>query len=167
MRPPLGHLGLQLLDDVSGDAGETHVEALELRGEPVVVDAQQGEHGGVQVVDADGVLVGAVAELAGGVPGDPGLHASAGREDAEGEDVLPARPLPWPVGVRPNSPPQRTRVSQAPPGKDFEEGGGGPVNLGGARRAPRGVRPRSGRPRRQRACTSAARMMAAPGCRGR
>ena len=41
------------------------VEALELDREPLVVDAEQVQHRGVQVVDGDDVLDGGVAEVVG------------------------------------------------------------------------------------------------------
>ena len=47
------------------DAGQPHVEALVLDREPVVVDAEQVQHRGVQVVDVDDVLDRVVAELVG------------------------------------------------------------------------------------------------------
>jgi len=51
------------------DAGEYRVEALELVGEALVVDAELVEHGGLDVVDRDGVMGDAVAEFVGGAPG--------------------------------------------------------------------------------------------------
>src|SRR3954451_23958333 len=47
------------------DSGEAQVEALELVGQPFVVDAAQPQHGRVQVADVDRVLDAAVAQLVG------------------------------------------------------------------------------------------------------
>ena len=47
------------------DAGQPLVEALELEGEPFVVDAQAVQDRGVQVVDVDRVLDDVVAEVVG------------------------------------------------------------------------------------------------------
>src|SRR5437879_5709283 len=76
--------------DIAGDAGEPDVEALEFGVEAFVVDAQQREHGRVEVVDADDALDGAVPELIRGAEGGAALHAAAGEEDAEAEDVMVA-----------------------------------------------------------------------------
>src|SRR5437588_7122267 len=45
--------------------GEAEVAALELVGEPLVLDAEQVEHGGVQVVHLDDVLHGVIAQVVG------------------------------------------------------------------------------------------------------
>ena len=60
------------------DPGELEVEALELVGEALVVDAEEVEHGGVEVVDGDGVPGDVVAEVVGGAPGGAALDAAAG-----------------------------------------------------------------------------------------
>ena len=50
------------LDDLRAlDSGELSIEALELVGESLVLDAELVEHGGVQVVDRRDVLHGRVA----------------------------------------------------------------------------------------------------------
>ena len=49
------HSGQEVLDDGSGDVRQADVEALELDGEPQVVDAQEMEDGRVQVVHVDDV----------------------------------------------------------------------------------------------------------------
>ena len=60
------------------DAGEFEVEVLELAGEALAVDADLVEHGGVEVVDGDGVPGDAVAEVVGGAPGGAALDAGSG-----------------------------------------------------------------------------------------
>src|SRR4051794_25000603 len=52
-------------DDVAGDAGQADVEALELEREALVIDTEQMEHGGVKIVDADGVFFGRIPEFIG------------------------------------------------------------------------------------------------------
>ena len=53
-----------------------------------MVDTELVEHGGVEVVDGDGVLGDAVAEVIGGAPGGAALDAGAGGSGEEGIDVL-------------------------------------------------------------------------------
>ena len=59
--------------------GQAEVAALEAVGQPLVVDAEQVQHRGVQVVDVDDVLDGVVAELVGRAVGDAALDAAAGQ----------------------------------------------------------------------------------------
>ena len=49
----------------AGHVGQPEVAALVAVGEPLVVDAQQVQHRGVQVVDVHDVVDGVVAELVG------------------------------------------------------------------------------------------------------
>ena len=55
---------------VAGHVGQAEVAALEAVGELRVVDAQQVQHRGVQVVNVDGVFDGGVAQLVGVAVGD-------------------------------------------------------------------------------------------------
>lgn len=55
-----------------------------------MVDAEQVEHGGVEVMDADGILDSGVAEVVGGTVGDAWLDAAAGEEVREALDVVVA-----------------------------------------------------------------------------
>ena len=55
-----------------------------------MLDAHEGEHRGVEVVDVDDVLDGAVTELVRGPVDGAGFDATAGEEDAEAEDVVVA-----------------------------------------------------------------------------
>ena len=54
-----------VLHHLAGDVGQAEVAALEAVGQPLVVDAEQVQDRGVQVVDVDGVLDGVVAEVVG------------------------------------------------------------------------------------------------------
>ena len=73
-----------------GHVGQPEVAALEAVGQPLVVDAEQVQHRGVQVVDVDDVLDGVVAELVGRAVGDAALDAAAGQPDREALDVVVA-----------------------------------------------------------------------------
>ena len=48
-------LGENLLDNIAGDVGQAKAAAVVEVGQPLVVDAQQVQHRGVQVVDADAI----------------------------------------------------------------------------------------------------------------
>ena len=63
------------------DVGQPVVAALEVVGQPFVVDAQEVEDRGLEVVDVDGVLGDVVAEVVGLAVGDAGLDAAAGEPD--------------------------------------------------------------------------------------
>src|SRR5439155_23101796 len=69
---------------------QAEVAALKAVRQSEVVDAEQMEHGGVQVVDGDDVFDGVVAELVGGAVGDAGPDAAAGQPDSEALDVVVA-----------------------------------------------------------------------------
>ena len=103
----LDGLGLrqQLLHDVPVHVGEAEVAALVLVGELRVVDAQQVQDRGLQVVDVDGaggelvfggldrvaVVVGdVVAVVVGAAVGEAGLDAAAGQPDGEAARVVVA-----------------------------------------------------------------------------
>ena len=64
-------LGKNLSDDVAFDVGQTEVPARVAVGEAFVVEAEEVEDGGVQVVDVDFVLDGAEAEVVGRAVGMP------------------------------------------------------------------------------------------------
>ena len=72
------------------DAGQAHVEALELVGQAAVVDAEAVEDGGVQVVDVDRVANDVVAEVVGLAVGPARLDAAAGHPDGEALGVVVA-----------------------------------------------------------------------------
>ena len=102
------------MDHVAADVGQAEVAALELVGQPLVVDAEQVQHRGVQVVDVDDVLDGVVAELVGAPWVMPPLMPPPASQ-IEKPLMWWSRPLPWAIGVRPNSPPQTTSVSSSMP----------------------------------------------------
>ncbi len=55
-----------------------------------MIDAQQVEHGGVEVVHVHGVFDGVVAQLVGSAEGHAGPHAAAGHEQGVSADVVVA-----------------------------------------------------------------------------
>ena len=105
--------------DFAGNVGQAEVAALVAVGEPLVVDAQQVQHRGVQVVDVDEVVDGVVAELVGRAVGDARLECrrrpATSRSRGCGGRGRRLPLLPWAIGVRPNSPPQMTSVSSSMP----------------------------------------------------
>ena len=62
--------GNELVHDIAVDVGEAEVSAVVAEGEPLVIQAQQVEDGGVEVVMRDSVLDGVHAELVGGAVGN-------------------------------------------------------------------------------------------------
>lgn len=64
-------LGEDFFDDVGVfEAGEFFVETLVFDGEVGVVEAEEVEHGGVEIVDGDDIFDGVVSEFVGGSVGD-------------------------------------------------------------------------------------------------
>src|SRR6266542_4234018 len=76
------------LDDVPAHVGQAEVAALEAVDQLRVVDAEQIEHRGVQVVDVDRVLDRGVAELVGGAVGQPAFDPAAGQPEGKTLDVV-------------------------------------------------------------------------------
>ncbi len=98
------------------DVGQPHVAAGVAVGQALVIEPEQVEDRGVQVVDVHRVLDGLVAELVGLAVGDPGLHAAAGHPEGESLVVVVAA-----VGVLPVrraaelAAPDHQRVVEQPP----------------------------------------------------
>ena len=82
--------GQDVLDHLAVHVGQPVVPALELVGQPRVIDAQAMEDRGVQVVDVDRVAGDVVAEVVGLAVGDAGLDAAAGQPDGEAAGVVVA-----------------------------------------------------------------------------
>src|SRR5437879_4741419 len=85
-----GLLRQDVFDHLSRNAGETHVQALELHRQPLVIHTQQVQHGGVKIVNAYGVLFGCIAQLVSRAVSDPALHAAAGNHVGKAFDVMVA-----------------------------------------------------------------------------
>src|SRR6184192_1541723 len=82
-------LGQHFFDEVAVDVGEAEVAALEAVGETLVVEAEEVEDGGLEVVDVVLFLDGGEAELI-GLADDAVSDAAAGDVHGEGVDVMVA-----------------------------------------------------------------------------
>src|SRR5688500_5637099 len=80
----------QLLHHLAMHVRQPEVAALEAEGEFGVVEAEEVEEGGVQVVDVDLVLGGVEAELVGLAEGEPRFDAAAGQPHAEAVGMMVA-----------------------------------------------------------------------------
>jgi hypothetical protein len=69
---------------------EPEVSALEAVRELCMIDAQQVEHRGVEIVNVDRALRGVVAKLIGGAVRDPSLDAAARHPHSKAFDVMVA-----------------------------------------------------------------------------
>ena len=85
-----GRQARMLLHHGPVDVGEAVVAALEAVGEAGVVEAEQMQGGGVQVVDVDGILDDVVAEVVRLAVDVAAFHARAGHPDAEAARVMVA-----------------------------------------------------------------------------
>ena len=106
----------QALDNLAADVGQPVVAAVVEIGETLVVEADQVQDRGVQVVDVGLVRRWRSAEFVGRADGHAALDAAAGHPHRETVGVVVATvACPRPTGVRPNSPPQTTSVSSSRP----------------------------------------------------
>lgn len=129
MRQEGKRLSNDSFDDFSSNACEANIKALELGGKTMVIDAEQGQHGGVQIVDIDDVFHGSVAEFIGGAPGDAGLDAAPGHEDTETENVvIPPTALPHGGSAKLATPENERVLQEATLGEVLNESGGGLVH---------------------------------------
>ena len=78
------------MHDVAVDVGQAEVAAVVAEGEPFVIQAQQVQDGGVEIVMRDPVLDGVHAEFVGGAVGDPCLDAAARHPHGEAVVVMAA-----------------------------------------------------------------------------
>src|SRR5438034_708711 len=79
-----------LCNDMARHVGQSKVAALEAEGEAKVVETEQVQNGGMQVVDMDDVLDAVVADVVGLPERHPRLHAAAGQPHRERLDVMVA-----------------------------------------------------------------------------
>src|SRR5262249_31049956 len=82
--------GDNLRDQLAVDVGETHVAAVEEIGQLRVIDAEQVQHRGVQVMDGDGLLLGFIPELVAGSDDLTAFDAGAGHPYGHGAGVVVA-----------------------------------------------------------------------------
>ena len=78
------------MDDFAVDVGQAHVAAAEAVGESLVIDAQEVQDRGVEVVDLDLVLDGVVAVVVGGAVDGAAFDPAAGQPDGEAVGVVVA-----------------------------------------------------------------------------
>ena len=91
LRPPTGRLRQDLADDASGlDAGQLGLKALEVVGEPLVVDAEEVQARGLEVSDVYPVFNDVVGELVGFAIHDAAFDAAARHPEAEAARVMVA-----------------------------------------------------------------------------
>ena len=83
-------LSQNFFHDLSVDVGETEVSSLEAVGELFVVEAEEVEEGGVEVVDVDFAVDHSEAEFVALAVDVPLLEAGAGHPHCEGFDVVVA-----------------------------------------------------------------------------
>ena len=127
-----GGSGQDVGDDVAEHVGEPEVSAGVAVGELFVVQAEQVQDGGVQVVHVDLVGDGVVAELVGRAVGEARLHAAAGEPDGEalGVVVAPVAALGEGRSAELAAPPDQRIVEQPARLQVGEQAGDG--QIGGA-----------------------------------
>jgi len=76
-------LGQDRSDDFAGDVGEAETAALIFEGETLVINPEQAEHGGVEIVNVDRVFDDVIPELAGFADDTSRLHTTAGQPHGE------------------------------------------------------------------------------------
>ena len=86
--------GNELVHDMAVDVGQAEVAAIVAEGEPLVIQAQQVEDGGVEVVMRDAARNGVHAELVGSAVGNSRLDAAARHPHGEAEVVMAAAASP-------------------------------------------------------------------------
>src|SRR5437763_10613311 len=78
------------VDDLAVNVGQAALDAVVVKGEPLVIEAEQVQQGGVQVVDAGRPLGRLVADLVGRPVMVAALQAAAGHPDGEDELMVVA-----------------------------------------------------------------------------
>src|SRR6187402_3111497 len=82
-------LGQDSIDDLGrNDAGEFLIKSLELECELVVIEAEEVEHGCMEVPDMHGVLHDVVGKIIRLAEAHPGLHASTGHPHREATRMM-------------------------------------------------------------------------------
>ena len=76
------------MDDVAVHVGEAALNAVVLKGELFVVEAEEVEHRGVQVMEGMDVFGCLESEFVGGAVTDPGFDAGAGDDGGESAGVV-------------------------------------------------------------------------------
>src|SRR6266481_1964696 len=79
-----------LRNQLAVDVGKPHVPAIEKIGKLSVIDAQQMQYGGVQIVDGDGLLLRLITELIAGSDDLAALDLGAGHPHGHGSGIVVA-----------------------------------------------------------------------------
>lgn len=86
--PEVARLRQNLLHDMAVHIGEAEIAAFVFEDEFFVLDAEEVEGGGVEVVDVEGIVGGGEAEGIGFAVGDATFNSSAGEEHGAGLGVV-------------------------------------------------------------------------------
>ena len=87
--PGLKPLGDDVFDNTAAfRAGETHVQTLILHRQLGGIHAEQMQHRGMEIVDADGILHCRVAQVIRCAVSKPLLNAAAGEQEGEALDMV-------------------------------------------------------------------------------
>ena len=100
---------------LAGHVGQPEIAAAVAVRQPLVVEAQQVQHGRVQIVDVHAVLDGVVAVVVGGAVVMPPFTPPPAIHIVKPYGLWSRPSPPCAIGVRPNSPPQMTSVSFSSP----------------------------------------------------
>src|SRR5439155_3547235 len=85
---PKATLGQDALDHLAVHVGQAHIAAAEAEGELLVIDAEQAEHGGMQVVNLHLVVDDIVAVVVGRAVDGAALDAAARQPDGKAERIM-------------------------------------------------------------------------------
>jgi hypothetical protein len=80
-------------DDISMHVGQSEVAALETIRQPLVIDAQQVQQRGLEIVDMDAVLRDVDPQIVARAVLNPALHAAARHPDGKGIRMMVASPF--------------------------------------------------------------------------
>ncbi len=97
------------------DIGKAPVDPVVPKNQASVVDAEQVQRSGVEVVAGDRIANRLVRPFIAGTEGRPASNTAAGHPGRECERVVVAALAPWLHGIRPNSVVQITSVSSRSP----------------------------------------------------
>ena len=102
------------MNHVAVDVGEASLEAVVIKGQPLVVEPKKVQDRGVQIVDGGDVLLSLPAKQIRCTVCVTALDASTGKPSGEAVGIVVAAAGPK-VGMRPNSVHQTTSVSSSRP----------------------------------------------------
>jgi hypothetical protein len=90
LRKSIGGLSQDFTDDVAVDVGQAALDAVVVDGQGFVVEPEQMQNGGVEVVHADGVLDRTMTKGIGGPIAEGGADPGSSQEDGEALGVVVA-----------------------------------------------------------------------------